>query len=89
MIISDLDLGTVCDQSRCTAQAVYVCTATNLGNASVLYVRLYCPDHMRELVEGLAKLLARQDIRAQLPDGFCVHDCLEVEHLVVGARIDA
>ena len=76
-IIAERDLGIVCDSSKCTRQAWYICT---IRTAELPYARLYCPQHTAELLQGAAKMLpANESLSAYI----------ETEHLFQGAEINA
>lgn len=73
-IITDRDLDVVCDSGKCTAPAVYACNI----HSQELVVRLYCPRHTAELLQGMVELVKDN-----------LHQYVEVEHIVTGAALNA
>lgn len=77
IVISDHELGTVCDSPSCTRQAIYVVT---VNFPTRRYVRLYCPKCTAEFLQGAVKVLRGNE---------SLHDYVQTEHLVKGASINA
>lgn len=75
-MITERDLGIVCDSGSCTCQAVYAVTVRNLADKQIIYTRMYCPEHTKELTKGVADIIAKPE-----HDGKMLHDYLEVEHI--------
>lgn len=65
----------ICESGKCTAQAVYRCTAKEFGGQKY-YVRDYCTVHTNELVKGVSAIVAKPE-----NDGHKLHEFLEVEHV--------
>lgn len=79
IVISEHDLGVVCDAGKCTRQAFYIVT---VRTAYPLY-RLYCPQCTARLLQRVAELLHDND------DGRPLHECVETEFLLTGESVNA
>lgn len=66
-----------CESGKCTKQAVYHCNIKSFGNEPDSYTRDYCPEHTRQLTDGMAKVMANTAFLA----GEKLHNYLEIEHV--------
>lgn len=64
MVISEIDLGIVCDSKSCTRQAHYVVTV----NAPTPWHGLYCPQCSATLLQWAARVLNDTHDERQLAD---------------------
>lgn len=75
VVVSEYDLAVPCD--GCHSAAAYVVVL----HAGETYRRLYCPECMTRLVEGVSKVLRDND------DSRGLHELVETEHLFTGREI--
>jgi hypothetical protein len=64
-----------CESGNCTRQAVYHCNIKSFDPKPVSYCRDYCPEHTKDLVDGIARVVATNNLDGGL------HEYLEVEHV--------
>jgi hypothetical protein len=77
-VISEADLGIVCESGKCTGTATYIVT---VRTHETLH-RLYCSECTAILVDGAAKLLRDNDAGP-------LHEHVETEYLLTGVSINA
>lgn len=77
IVISEADLGIVCEAGKCTGTATYIVTV----HAQETLHRLYCSECTALLVDGASKVLRDRDAGP-------LHEHVETEYLLTGVSIN-